>query len=208
MKKLFNNFRLLGKAFRATRREASASIVILLFFTMIFTVILWISETGYSFWDALIWVVVKYVEDPAEVATAPVTLFGQIIGTLVGIFGIAIFAVPAGLIGSGLLDAMKEEQEQEIKDKNSKTLHKRFRRIAHSASFFTDEKGNKITLKCVPRYRSLPHIIMKTGLTEDKIIEAVDNCPDMRLMNTAATHPAESKAKDELVVVNFPLNNE
>ena len=118
MKGLFKNLSLLGKGFLATRREAGASLVILFFLTFIFTLVLWLAEsTGrpeYSLWDALIWVVVKYVDDPAEVAVAPITIFGQVIGTMVGMLGIAIFAVPAGLIGSGLLDAMADDEKNEI----------------------------------------------------------------------------------------------
>lgn len=208
----FNGFSLIRKAFVATRREAGVSLLILLIVTLIFAIVLYWAESNnnpdYGFVDALVWVVVKYVEDPADVVTAPATIFGQVIGTLVGLLGIAIFAVPAGLIGSGLLDAMEEEKKQEKTNKNSKSLHKRFRRVLQSASYFVDERGYKLTYKCVPRYRSFPHIIMKTGMTDDEIIAAVNNCPDMRLMNTAATQSAETGAKDELVVVHFPLNNE
>lgn len=210
--RLLNNIILLRNAFVSTRRETGASLMILLLVTLVFTFIMWLAESGsnpdYSFWDALVWVIVKYVDDPADVVTAPVTILGQVIGTLVGILGIAIFAVPAGLIGSGLLDAMAEEKEMEKVSNHSKQLHKRFRRIAQSASHFRNNSGKVITLKRVPRYRSFPHIIMKTGMTNDEIIAAINNCPDMRLMNTAATHPIEAQGQDNLVVVHFPLNNE
>ena len=109
------------------------------------SLILWLSETAqnpnYNFWDALVWVLVKYVEDPAEVAIPPATVFGQVIGTMVGILGIAIFAVPAGLLGSGLLDAMADEKKTEKIYKNSILLHKRFRRIAQSSSVYINTKG-------------------------------------------------------------------
>lgn len=212
IKALFKNLSLLRKAFVATRREAAASMVVLLFLTFIFTVVLWFAEGSgrpeYSLWDALVWVIVKYVEDPAEVATAPVTIFGQVIGTMVGMLGIAIFAVPAGLIGSGLLDAMADEEKNKIIEKNSKLLHKRFRRVAQTSSTIINERGYKVSLKGVPRFRTFPHIIMKTGMNEDEIIAAVNNCPDMRLMNTASAHHSEENAGDDLVVVHFPLNNE
>ena len=212
MKRHLKKLILFNKALIATRREAIASLCILLFVTVLFTVVLWIAESGnnseFSFWDALIWVIVKYVEDPAEVVTPPITVFGQVIGTLVGILGIAIFAVPVGFIGSGILDALADKKNREKNELNSKSLHKRFRRIAQTESSYTNDKGYKVALKSVPLYRSFPHIIMKTGMTNDEIIEAVNYSPDMRLMNTASTHPAEMKAKDELVVVNFPLNNE
>ena len=197
-------------AFRATRSEAAVSLLILLCVTIIFTLILWFAESAqnpnYNFGDALVWVLVKYVEDPAEVAIAPATVFGQVIGTMVGILGIAIFAVPAGLLGSGLLDAMAEEKKQKKIDKNSILLHKRFRRIAQSSSFYINNQGYKVSFKGVPRYLSLPYIIMKTGMNDDEIFDVVNNCPDMRLMTTSLS--SEANLKDDLVVVNFPLNNE
>ena len=212
MKKFLKNFLLFQKAFLATRREAFISLCILIVITALFTIVLWLAEShnnsDYTILDSLVWIVVKYVEDPAEVAIPPVTLFGQIIGTLVGILGVAIFAGPAGFIGSGLLDAMADQKERELTEANSKKLHKRFRRIPHTSSYFTNDQGKKINLKCVPRFRSFPHIIMKTGMTEEEIIKAVKHCPDMRLMNTSSSHSHESAVQDDLVVVNFPLNNE
>ena len=212
MKKFFKKILLFNKAFIATRREAITSLCILTLVTGIFMLVLWIAEKNnnpdYTIWDALVWVVVKYVEDPAEVASAPVTIFGQVIGTLVGILGIAIFAVPAGLLGSGLLDAMADRKQRDANEKNSKLLHKRFRRIPYSASSYINEEGKKVNPKCVPPYRSFPHIIMKTGMTDDEIIKTVNYCPDMRLMNTLSPQANGSGVKDELVVVHFPLNNE
>ena len=213
MKRSFlHNFTLFGRAFKSTRREAIASVTILFIVTLFFTIVMWIAEShnnpDYTLWDAMVWVIVKYVEDPADVVMAPLTTFGQIIGTLVGILGIAIFAVPAGLIGSGLLDAMQEEKHDEEVAQNSILLHKRFRRIGQSSSWVYNNRGHKVSLKYVPRFRTFSHITMKTGMTNDDIIAVVNNCPDMRLMTTATTQLGEATSKDDLVVVHFPLNTE
>ncbi len=210
MKKLFNSFRLFKKVYLSTRREIGASLIVLFITTLFFAVVMWIAESransDYSISNALVWVITKYVEDPADITTAPVTILGQVVGTLVGILGIAIFAVPAGLLGSGLIDAINDEKRDETIAKNSDKLHKRFRRIAQTSSWFYNEKGNKINLKYVPRFRSFEHIIVKTGMTNDDIIDTVSYCPDMRLMNLATTRSIPGK--DELVVVSFPLNRE
>ena len=211
--KLPNGFKLFKSAYNATKHQIWVSVFLLVIVTVIFAILMCLGEktanSDYSFWDALVWTFVQYVDDPADIATsAPITLFGKIVGTLVGVLGIAIFAVPAGLIGSGLLDAMDEEKKEESVKKNSVSLHKRFRRIAQSASWFYNEKGLKVTYKFVPRYRSLAQIQVKTGFTEAEIFEAVKNCPDMRLMNMATTQRNEDRPQDRLVVVHFPLNNE
>ena len=162
----FINLKLFKKAYLATRDEIFTSLLILAVITLVFTTIMWLAERpvndAYSFGDALVWVIVKYVEDPANITTAPVTILGQVVGTLVGILGIAIFAVPAGLIGSGLLDAMSQEKHEEEVKTNSERLYKRFRRIAQSSSWFFNERGRKETLKYVPRFRTMEHIIVKT----------------------------------------------
>ena len=75
--------------------------IVLALVTILFAIALFIAEhsasPNYNFWDALVWTFVKYVEDPADIVSPPVTVFGQVIGTLVGVLGIAIFAIPAGL---------------------------------------------------------------------------------------------------------------
>ena len=207
-----NSFHLFKKAFIKTRREVFASLMILFLVTMVFTIVMWIAEkfndSNYSFGEAMVWIITKYVEDPADVTSPPITILGKFIGTMVGILGIAIFAVPAGLIGSGLLDAMEDDKQEEITAKNSIKLHKCFRRISQSNSWFYNEKKLKITLKAVPLYKSQAQIQVKTGMTNDEIIAAVNNCPDMRLMNMATTIRSEEKPQDRLVVVHFPINKE
>ena len=210
--KLFNGFHLFRRAYDVTHHQIWDSIKILTLITLFFAILMWIAEGSknpdFSFIDALVWTFVKYVNDPADVATSPITYFGQFVGTLVGVLGVAIFAVPAGLIGSGLLEAMKEEKEEEKIKKSSILLHKRFRRNAQTSSYFLDENKTKSTLKFVPRYRSLAHIQAKTNMTNDEIVAAVNNCPDMRIMNLASTQRIEENPQDRLVVVNFPLNRE
>ena len=209
---LMSGFSLFAKAFRTTYHQIWVSGIILLLVTAVFAIALFLAEHSanpdYSFWDALVWTFVKYVEDPADIVSPPITVLGQVIGTLVGVLGIAIFAVPAGLIGSGLMEAMDENKREKITAKNSIKLHKCFRRISQSNSWFYNEKKLKITLKTVPRYRSLAQVQVKTGMTNDEIIAAVNNCPDMRLMNMATTMRSEEKPQDRLVIVHFPLNRE
>lgn len=93
-KRLFNGLSLFGKAFHATRREIWVSLKVLAIVTIIFALAMFLAERplnpDYSFWDALVWTFVKYVEDPADIVDAPVTVFGKIVGTLVGVLGIAI----------------------------------------------------------------------------------------------------------------------
>lgn len=210
--KHLNGFHLFYRAYVTTRREIVVSLVVLFFVTAVFTLVMWVAESSanpdYTLVDALVWTIVKYVEDPADVAMAPRTLLGQVVGTMVGILGIAIFAVPAGLVGSGLMNAIEEDKMEDMTAKNGRLLHKLFRRIPQSPSWYKSENGLKVTLKGVPRFRSLDYIRVKLGLTEDEIIATVNECPDMRLANLATTQREEDRPQDRVVVAHFPLNRE
>lgn len=208
----FSGLKLFKRAFLATYREMIVSIILLGIVTIVLALIMWRAEVrvneSYSIVDALVWTIVKYVSDPAEIVLPPVTVLGQVTGTLVGVLGIALFAVPAGLIGSGLIAAMGEMKEDDKVQKNSVKLHKRFRRIPQPSSYFEDDKGFKVSWKYVPQFRPFESIKVKTGMTEDEVTAAVNNCPDMRLMNFADTQRSGDSPLDRLVIVNFPLNNE
>ena len=210
--KLFKYPHLFVKAFDATKREMLVSVVILIVVSLFLALGLYLAEVrvnpDFGYGDALLWNFVKYVDDPAEMTSAPVTLLGKIFGTLVGLINVAIFAVPAGLVGSGLIDAMEETRHEKKIAEASVQLHKRFRRIAQSDSWFLDENKRKKTYKFVPRYRSLVHLQVKTGLKTDDLIEAVENCPDMRLVNMASCERQENHPQDRIAVVHFPLNCE
>ena len=94
---LMSGLNLFAKAFRATYHQIWVSGIVLALVTVLFAIALFIAEhlanPDYNFWDALVWTFVKYVEDPADIVSPPVTVLGQVIGTLVGVLGIAIFAV-------------------------------------------------------------------------------------------------------------------
>ncbi len=132
---LMSGLGLFAKAFRATYHQIWVSGIILLLVTAVFAIALFFAEhsasSDYTLWDALVWTFVKYVEDPADIVSPPVTVLGQVIGTLVGVLGIAIFAVPAGLIGSGLMEAMDENKREKELDAYYDRVRKAFRRNAN-----------------------------------------------------------------------------
>ena len=122
---------LFKRAYRNTKDQMRISLIILILVTIFLAVAMMLAETvnnNFTFWDALLWPLVKYVEDPANISKTPITVIGKFIGTLVGVMAVAIFAVPAGLIGAGLIGAMEEQKRIEEIDKMRKRLNKSFRR--------------------------------------------------------------------------------
>ena len=167
-------------------------------------------ETFQSFFDALYWATVT-LTTVGYGDLCPATDLGRFVSMLSSIFGVAIIALPSGIITASYLDelrAIKEEKEEEKKNKIYADLHKSFRRTAQVASWYYDENNKKKCYKCVDRFQSLTSLKVKMRMGEDRLVEMIDSCPDLRLANTATTFNSEEKQQDRLVVVNFPLNTE
>jgi voltage-gated potassium channel len=167
-------------------------------------------ETFHSFFDALYWATVT-LTTVGYGDLCPATDLGRFVSMLSSIFGVAIIALPSGIITASYLDelrAIKEEKEEEKKNKIYAALHKNFRRTAQVASWYYDENNKKKCYKCVDRFQSLTSLKVKMRMGEDRLVEMIDSCPDLRLANTATTFSSEEKQQDRLVVVNFPLNTE
>lgn len=209
------SFSLFFKAISNTKHEMWVSLQVLVVITIILSVILFVVENMAqpnvytNLWDSCLWAFMNYIGDPGHFADfAPVTVVGRVIAVLVGIIGIAIFAVPAGLIGSGFMDAIAEDRKEQKLNEASVVLHKRFRRSGQSNSWYLNEEGLKRTYKCVDRRWSLAGLKVRTGMSEDDIIATVNYCPDMRLSNLASTQRMAEKPQDRIVVETFPLNRE
>ena len=148
-------------------------------------------------WKAFVWAFAKYIGDPGKVADLPiVTTAGQIIAFIVGILGIAIFAVPIGLIGSGFTEAIEERQKEEEIKNNVDKLHRAFERKQDPPTLF----------QVVPMFLSVVDIQARMGMTQEAIFEAVNASGDFRVFNMAATIPADQNPQDRLAVEHFVVN--
>ena len=214
--RLFGDFGLFGKAYRATRQEIWASLKVLAIVTIIFAAALFFSERlanrDYTFWDALVWTFVKYVEDPADIVVPPVTVIGKIIGTLVGVLGIAIFAVPTGLIGSGMIDAMSEEKREKELIAYRQRMRKSFRRMVDKTlrgylNSLPDGGGEAFRkLNFVPQRISVARIQLRQGIDMKDIFDVCQKFPEFRLKNLAEAISEEDHPEDRFVVEHYPLN--
>jgi voltage-gated potassium channel len=216
IKKMFSGFSLFAKAYEATKHQIWVSIKVLLIVTLLFAVMMYIAENSanseYSFFDALVWTFVKYVEDPADVTTSPVTILGQVIGTLVGVLGIAIFAVPAGLIGSGLMEAMEDERYEKTLNEYHRRLGKVFRRCSSKAlrtylNSLPDKGGEALAkLNFVPQYVPLSRLQIRQGLEFKEVFEVCERFPGFRLKNLADALSSQENPEDRFVVSLSPFN--
>ena len=214
---MYSGIRLFKTAFMNTRRQIYVSGIFLVAITCVLTVILYLAESRvdpeFSFWDAFIWPYEKYLGDPGKVVDDPLmSPIGKFIGTLVGIMGVAIFAVPAGLIGSGLTDAMDEEKREDELNGFRRRMQKAFRRSANKGlreylNALPDGGGEAMkALNIVPQRIKVAKMQTRQGMDMNDIIDTCNKFPEFRLKNLADAHSDEDDAEDRFVIEHFPLN--
>lgn len=197
------SIRILGKAVQKCKAEMVVSLQFLCVVTILLSFILYFveheaqPEVYDNGWTSVLWSFMQYIGDPGGFAdTPPVTLVGRIIASIIGVLGIAIFAVPAGLVGSAFSDVMAdEEHEDDVKEWKEK-LHLAFGRKLDRPTGF----------QIAPRYVSVIELQARLNLKANEIIEAVQNDDHFRLINLACTQPAEQHPIDKLAVEHFVLN--
>ena len=196
-------FSILSRAIRAKKNEMIVSLQFLAIVTLILSFVLFFveheaqPEVYDNGWTSVIWAFAQYIGDPGNFAdTPPITFTGRIIACIIGILGIAIFAVPAGLIGSAFTEVMEKDEKKEKIERWAKKLHLAFER----------KLDRPTGLQIAPKYVSVTEIQARLGLKEDEILDAVGNADNYRLINLSVTQPADEHPQDKLAVEHFPLN--
>lgn len=198
-----HSFRLLSAAIRSKRSELWVSLQFLGIVTFILSFILYFVEHAVqpevytNGWDSVVWAFLQYVGDPGGFADyPPITVAGQVIAVLVGVLGIAIFAVPAGLIGSGFTEVMEDEAKTEKLKENARRINE----------FFLVKSVKRSGIFWPAKNLSLGDLKLDLGMGEDDILKAVTFSPTIRLKNLAAA-VLEGPKNDMPVVTQFHVNN-
>lgn len=201
-KKHTNSFKLLWDAIKESRQSMWISTEVLIVITVLLTVIFYLAESKaqpdeYDFVNSLLWIFTRYIQDPAEVITvAPITFTGKLVGSIIGVLAILLFAVPAGIIGGAFNNTIEEDLRKKHLADMGVRLNKAFRRKQDPASMF----------KVVPRHLSLGTLQAKKCMTQDDIVDAVEFNTTFRLRNLATAQTRGSHTVDQLVVEMFAKN--
>ena len=205
---------LLWRAFTKTLREMLVSVLVLLVVTSLLSMLMYLTEhsrnSAFSIWDSTVWIVVKYVNDPASVVYPPVTTTGKVLGTLVGFMSVAIVAIPAGLFGSGFIDAMRDNEREKELEGFRHRLEKAFRPL-FDATFrqYYENHKNEIKqdfsgVKFVQSKLPIVNLQSEKGLEVKEIIDTCRKFPtEFRLVNLAKADAMENQPTDRLCVEYF-----
>ena len=196
-------FNVLSRAMRAKKDEMWVSVQFLTIVTLILSFVLFFveheaqPEVYNNGWTSVLWAFAQYIGDPGNFAdTPPITFVGRVIACIIGVLGIAIFAVPAGLIGSAFSEVMEKDERKEKSEGWAERLHLAFERKLDRPTGF----------QIVPRYVSVVEIQARLGLKEDEILDAVAISNKFRLINLSSTATQEEQVTDLLAVEHFPVN--
>ena len=197
-------FNILSRAIQSKKQEMLVSLQFLTIVTLILSFILFFVEHEVqpdvynNGWRSVVWAFAQYIGDPGGFAdTPPITLTGRLIATAIGILGIAIFAVPAGLIGSAFTEVMDDDREEEhVKDN--------INRIVHTFKFDKDQQHTG--LFHVPRYYPIDTILTRKFIPQIDIIKAVESSECFHLYNLANALNRQDKPEDKIVVINYLKN--
>lgn len=199
------SFRILGEAVSSKKQELTISVAFLSVLTVILSFLLYFAEHDAqpelceNGWQTMVWAFAKYLGDPGKVADFPlVTAWGQVIAAVVGILGIAIFAVPAGLIGSGFVEVIEEHNHEKKVADNIESIRHAFR--------WTKDQSHT-NLYCVPPFQPVPYLFVKQFLTDADVVDAVKMSDNLHLYNLAKAYNIEDHVADRVVVVASPHHN-
>jgi len=119
------SFGFITTALQKKKDEINASLLGVIFLSITLSAMIYHVEKdagGNSFksvMEVLTWSIGKYTGDYGGIASyIPITLFGKILATINGLLGIALFALPAGLIGSAFIDEIGENKKRKELEKH------------------------------------------------------------------------------------------
>ena len=195
--------RLLQKALASKSKEILISLQVLLVVTLMLSFVLFFyeheaqPEIFNNGMTSVMWAFAQYIGDPGKFAeTPPITIVGQAVAFGVGILGIALFAIPAGLVGAGFSEALEEEAHKQNVRKNTEKLQLAFERKLDRPTGF----------QIVPQHLSICDLQARIGLKVGDILDAVENSKNFRLINLATTQTIDEHPQDKLAVEHFYVN--
>ena len=182
------SFRLLSEAITSKKDELWVSLQFLCIVTVILSFLLFFLEHSAqpevydNGWTSVVWAFAQYIGDPGQFATTPpITFWGRIIAVLVGVMGIAIFAVPAGLIGSGFVEVIEDKRRNEMLASRIKDINNRFDASTGPKAYLDGRKAG-------PRYLSFDALQAVCLLTDEEIVEAVRESDNLRFHRQEADY--------------------
>lgn len=197
-------FSILRRAVMSKRRELLVSLQFLVIVTILLSFVLYFVEhqaqpevydNGFS---SALWAFAKYLGDPVSfIEMTPITRAGQAIAFIIGILGIAIFAVPAGLIGSSFTEIIDQDRIKEEHMHLKDELYNAFQRQMDRPTGF----------QIVPRFMLFDDIQARLSMTSDEVMIAARQSEDFRIISLSTMVPIGEEAGRDGLAIELCMRN-
>ena len=148
-----------------------------------------------SITQALLWSIAKFVGDIGGYGDfTPVTSVGKILATLNGVLGIAIFALPAGIIGSGFVEEIEKRNEDKATSGNLDLIKSVFDNDHLAATLRFKKKYDLVEIK--RKFISVNDLKYRLYFTDESISAVIDKNQGLRIRTYNSILPDGTKIEN------------
>jgi voltage-gated potassium channel len=197
------SFNVISNAFNARKEDILTSLLGVTLLSLTLSALMFHYESAYAqcsfnnILEVFVWSIGKYTGDYGSIAEiTPISEMGKIIATVNGFLGIALFAVPAGLLASAFIEQLEEKRRKQIIDERIGSISRHFEKKTGG--------GNDFKFDAFPRFASLDFLQVKFLLSEQEIMETIRESKNLRFR--ALKSKPENAFSDIRIVESFQTN--
>ena len=183
---MFDSSLFIFNAIRNKKRELFISLLMVLLLLLIASTVMYIIERKaqpevFKDFYSTMWWAVATLTTVGYGDIYPITMLGKLMGGLIAILGVGLFALPAGIIASGFIEELEKDKKNNrlniLKDKLIESF---------KTEYFIPVYNKKETLKMenvLRKWMSMNDIKYKLGMTEESVFDVVNFSNHFRLIN-------------------------
>ena len=197
------SFSVISNAFNARKEDIITSLLGVVLLSLTLSALMFHFESAYkessfkTILEVFIWSIGKYTGDYGAIAVkTPISDMGKVIATINGLLGIALFALPAGLLASAFIEQLEEKRKMHTINERIKSIEKHFAKLTGG--------GKHFKYKTHTRYASTDYIQSKFLLSESEIFECIREAKCLRFR--ALKSSPERSVSDIQIIESFKSN--
>ena len=153
-----------------------------------------------NIWQAMWWAVAA-LTTVGYGDVYPITVMGKVFAAVIAMCGIGMFALPAGILGSGFVDEIEQKKKEKDLKEKSGILLGAFR---YESSITTRRLVDKLELPHMRKVLDVDHTMASLQYSQDEVFEAIGYSPSLRIR--ACKQSRDSLYEDNFIIESFPVN--
>ena len=183
---MIQSFQFIFKAVKNKRRELFVSLMLVLVLLLLSSTLMYFLERNaqpeaFKSISATMWWSVATLTTVGYGDVYPITAMGKLIGGVIAVLGLGLFALPTGIIASGFVEAMDDDKKQEQLKLQEEQL-----KAALKMDYYMPliEKKLALNMAHIPRHwLSMDDAKYKLGFSEQTVFDIVHFSNNFRLRN-------------------------